>query len=186
MADAAAQIRQTRAGYVERLGRLSVPFLDELSDGRERIGVRYLSDVGEEIDEPSAVRAEYRRVFTENIERERGAGTSLYGVQRDDLAISVNGVSVRDYGSQGQQRSAVLALKLAEGEATREITGEHPVFLFDDVMSELDERRRSFLLTAAKGRQTIMTSCELREDLLGSLSGAVRLFHVCGGEYERR
>lgn len=68
------------------------------------------------------------------------------GAHRDDLEISINGMNVRTYGSQGQQRSAVLALKLSECGMIRQLTGEEPVVLLDDVMSELDESRREYLL----------------------------------------
>ena len=87
-------------------------------------------------------------------------GTSLYGPQRDDIEIILNGKSARSYASQGQQRSIVLAMKLAEGEVIRELFSEYPVFLFDDVLSELDESRRSYCLCGMGERQVIITSCE--------------------------
>ena len=83
--------------------------------------------------------------------REIGAGTSLFGPHRDDLAFLVEGRDLRTYGSRGQQRTGALSLKLAEVEMMRQVTGESPLLLLDDVMSELDEVRRHALLDALAG-----------------------------------
>ena len=183
MAEVAALLRETRTEYVRELDRFARPFLFDLSDGKEKMTVQYESDVPEAISDRKEAEAEYRRIFTSALEREMAVGTSLYGIQRDDLDIRIGGISARNFGSQGQQRSIVLALKLAEGEVSRAISGDYPVFLFDDVMSELDEKRRSYLLTAAKDRQIILTSCELQEGLFRTIFGDLRVFLVSGGEY---
>ncbi len=81
------------------------------------------------------------------------------GAGRDDIEISVNGINLRQYGSQGQQRSAVIAMKLAEGELAEEKTGSAPIYLFDDILSELDEGRREYILSKLKDKQVIVTSC---------------------------
>ncbi|MBR6727406.1 MAG: DNA replication and repair protein RecF, partial [Clostridia bacterium] len=88
------------------------------------------------------------------------AGATLWGIHKDDIEVELNGHSARLFCSQGQQRSLALALKLAEGELCREEIGEYPVFLFDDVLSELDATRRDYLLSKMKDKQVIMTSCE--------------------------
>jgi len=98
-------------------------------------------------------------------EREIGAGATLYGIHKDDVEVLLNGKSARLYASQGQQRSLALALKMAEGEICREDCGEYPVLLFDDVLSELDARRRAFLLEKIEGKQVIMTTCEKEAEL---------------------
>jgi len=99
-----------------------------------------------------------------NHEREIGAGATLYGVHKDDIEIILNEKDARSFASQGQQRSLSLAMKLAEGELCREDCGEYPVFLLDDVLSELDGTRREYLLHRIKGKQVIMTTCEPVED----------------------
>ncbi len=81
------------------------------------------------------------------------------GAGRDDIEISVNGKNLRQYGSQGQQRSAVIAMKLAEGEIAEEKTGSAPIYLFDDILSELDEHRREYILSKLENKQVIVTSC---------------------------
>ncbi len=93
-------------------------------------------------------------------DREIGAGTTLWGIHKDDIEITINDRPARAFASQGQQRSLALAMKLAEGEVCAAITGERPVFLFDDVFSELDSRRRAYLSSKILDRQVIITTCE--------------------------
>ena len=93
-------------------------------------------------------------------DREIYAGATLWGIHKDDLDIRLNGKSARIFGSQGQQRSLALAMKLAEGEITKEEFGDYPVFLFDDVLSELDASRREYLIHKIKGKQVILTGCD--------------------------
>ena len=154
--------------------------MKDISLGLEELSLLYDSDVKEEIYDVKEIKEEYKRILSREIEREKIVGTSLYGVHRDDVEIFVNGKSARAYSSQGQQRSIVLSLKLAEGEVNREICGEYPVFLFDDVLSELDEKRREFLLSGIGERQVIITSCEeYPEKIL-----AQTIYRVKNGEYE--
>lgn len=160
------------SGHVRRIGL-------ELSEGREEIKLSFKSDIDGECEERAAVREKYLSVYTSGIEKERIVGNSLYGPHRDDLVIEINGKSARNYASQGQQRSVVLALKLAEGEVIKEIFGEYPVFLFDDVLSELDEGRREFVISGMADRQVIITSCESE----GLSERAESMLTVEGGKY---
>lgn len=182
MASSAAVIREMRMAYVEKLKKYAAVFLRSLSDGKEEISLSYESDVPGDITDRKAAEEVYRTVFSSSLARECGAGTSLFGIQRDRLEILIDGVPAREFASQGQQRSIVLAMKLAEGEVLREETGETPVYLFDDVLSELDEKRRAFLLKESENRQIIITSCELREDVIKSFS-SVRIYRVENGTY---
>ncbi len=102
----------------------------------------------------------YLKLLNSNHDREIAAGTTLWGIHKDDIDIRLNGKSARAYASQGQQRSLALAMKLAEGEVSAMICGEKPVFLFDDVFSELDSNRRAYLSGRIRDRQVIMTTCE--------------------------
>ena len=108
------------------------------------------------------------------MQKEKLAGVTLYGPHREDIIIKINGNDSRIFSSQGQQRSIVLSLKMAEGEVSRELFSEYPVFLFDDVLSELDEKRQNFVLDGMKDRQIIITSCE-------KLRTAGRVIEVKGG-----
>ena len=164
MAAAAAFICIARERYVRALSPYAEFYLSEMSRGKEKLALGYECDIDpvfrEDLDKCGE---QYRRKFSENVEREISAGASLYGIHRDDIAINVNNVDARSYASQGQQRSIALALKMAEGERAREIIGEYPVFLYDDVLSELDENRRAYLFSRTDGKQVIMTSCEMEE-----------------------
>ena len=122
----------------------------------------------------------YYSLLMASHDREIGAGATLWGIHKDDLDIRLNGKSARIFASQGQQRSLALALKLAEGEICREEFGDYPVFLFDDVLSELDQSRREYLLHKIKDKQVILTSCE--PSLLADRS-EVRRIMVTNGTY---
>lgn len=112
-------------------------------------------------------------------------GSSLFGPHRDDLNLLVNGKDVRTFGSQGQQRTAALALKLAELEYMREQTGEYPVLLLDDVLSELDIERRKYLMNIVQKQiQIIVTSTDLTYFDSGQLKEA-EIFHVQQGQVNR-
>ncbi len=118
----------------------------------------------ESYEDLGKTKEKYLRLLTENIEREIFAGTTLYGVHKDDLEICLGGKAARQYASQGQQRSLALALKLAEGEISKKESGEYPVFLLDDVLSELDFARREYLIEEIRDKQVIMTTCEIRDE----------------------
>ncbi len=111
-------------------------------------------------DDLGVTKERYMTLLSSNLEREIYAGTTLYGVHKDDVEIELGGKSARLYASQGQQRTLALALKLAEGEIVKKESGSYPVFLLDDVLSELDEKRRAYLIEEIRGKQVIMTTCE--------------------------
>lgn len=93
-------------------------------------------------------------------DREIAAGSTLFGCHKDDIEIRLNGLSARNFASQGQQRSLALAIKLAEGAVSGDVSGEYPVFFLDDLLSELDCRRKAYILREVRGRQVIITTCE--------------------------
>ena len=134
----------------------------------------------EEYLDREATEKKYFSLLMSSHDREIFMGSTLYGIHKDDLDICLNGKSARLFASQGQQRSLALALKLAEGEICKEEFGDHPVFLFDDVLSELDETRRDYMLHKILGKQVIITSCEA-----GSLSNIddVKQIRVENGRY---
>ena len=82
------------------------------------------------------------------------------GPHRDDIEFKINGIDARNFGSQGQKRSVALALKLAQAEVIREISGEYPVCLLDDVMSELDTTRQNYILNHIRDWQSFITCCD--------------------------
>ena len=155
MAEEAARIYEYRRKYIEKLSEYAGDILCHISGKKEKMELFYESDIKNGEDPFPA----YRRLLTENLEKEASVGCSLYGVQRDDMDIRINEKSSRLFASQGQQRSLVLALKEAEGEVSRFVTGEYPVFLYDDVLSELDEQRQKYLLKENQDKQILITAC---------------------------
>jgi DNA replication and repair protein RecF len=113
-----------------------------------------------------------------NKDKERGM-TSI-GPHRDDFLISINGIDAKSFGSQGQQRTAVLTIKLSSLEIIKSVTSEYPVLLLDDVLSELDLSRKKYILNSIKKVQTIIT-CTGMEDIKGYITGETKIFNVKEG-----
>ena len=180
LAQSGARIHVLRQEYLRPLSHFASSFMEELSDGKEKLKIKYESSVGAEegMTEEEVLEALLLHL-TENQQRETAVGFTLFGVHRDDLSLQINGKEARMFSSQGQQRSIVLCMKMAEGEAGRSFGGEYPVYLFDDVLSELDEGRRSFILKGMNDRQVIMTGCE--RSLLSRTDA--NLIEVVGGQY---
>ena len=113
---------------------------------------------------PAAAEREIYEAVSERQRQLRGAeiesGLCLVGAHKDDLLITINGADARSYASQGQTRTAALSLKLAEREIFLAETGETPVLLLDDVLSELDSARQEFVLNRIGGGQTLVSCCE--------------------------
>ena len=175
----AAEVCLVRREYINKIEKHAKKILSEISDMKEELSLKYSSDIDESITELSEIEEEYKRILSSDINREIAVGYSLFGPSRDDIEIKINGKEARAFASQGQQRSVVLAIKLAEGEVIREIFGEYPVFIFDDVMSELDEERRRYIVENAGEKQIIITSCE-KESYVGI---ADNIIEVEGGFY---
>jgi DNA replication and repair protein RecF len=177
LASAAAIIHLERKRYLSLLYDHTQSFIDELSKGKEKIGISYESPL--DGDHQKELYEAYKRLLTENWRKEFIVGYSLYGIHRDDVDLKINEKSARLFASQGQQRTVVLALKMAEGAVCRELSGEEPVFLLDDVLSELDENRRSFFLEGIHGPQILMTGCD--RSLFSS--DQTNMIEVKGGRY---
>ena len=158
-----AYIARSRKRYLDKAAPFVAACFAEMTEEKEVPQLCYHGcDKAQEPDyeDLAAIEAHLFERLCKNHEREIGAGATLYGVHKDDVEIILNEKDARSFASQGQQRSLSLALKLAEGELCREDCGEYPVFLLDDVLSELDGARREYLLHKIKGKQVIMTTCE--------------------------
>ena len=146
------EIGGRRRGYLEALAGPACRCYAEISGGSEAMELAY---------RPSTRPGESLAAALERLRAaELRAGCCLAGPHRDDFEVLLNGQPARVFGSQGQQRSVVLSLKLAEADRAREVTGRHPVMLLDDVLSELDAGRQRYLLTRMEGKQTFVTACE--------------------------
>lgn len=158
IADFAARITIKRIEAVKKLNMIANLMQRKISSNSENLSVRYeisKADGGTNLS-PSEFFSWYAKKLDELRETDIIRGSTGIGPHHDDLVFEVNGVNLRSFGSQGQQRTGVLALKLSELEFLRSETGEYPVLLLDDVMSELDGSRRRELL-AFLGREKIQT-----------------------------
>jgi DNA replication and repair protein RecF len=120
-----------------------------------------------------------------NHQRDIAAGSTGAGIHRDDIAFDINGIPARIFGSQGQQRTAALSVKLAEIEIMRESTGTAPVLLLDDVMSELDGSRQAYLLEQIGKIQTVITCTGLEDILTGKSMTDCNIMRMENGEIFR-
>lgn len=158
-----AQIVRTRARYIEVVREQIRDFLCDLTGGSETVSMFYESMdrrmEEENVGEKEFLINEFLRKSAEASQKDYRAGQTTVGCHRDDFSVFVNGHEARQFCSQGQDRSLVLALKLAEGEISKTASGDYPVFLFDDVLSELDKKRQDYLLHHIRDRQVILTAC---------------------------
>lgn len=140
-----------RLRYLERI----TPFLTDIYSGltgkKEALDIKYINTLGE---------MDFARFLVESRKNDMLSGITSAGPHRDDIEFNINGVNARSFGSQGQMRSIALCLKLAEAQVIKKITGEFPIALLDDVMSELDPDRQEYILNHISGWQVIITCCE--------------------------
>lgn len=163
LSELASKIVFHRLDFMKQLEALAIPIHDQLSLGREKFSVSYQATIPlEDGLTPSQIKEIYIDQFKKNQTREADQATTLIGPHRDDLIFYLNEIPVQTYGSQGQQRSTVLSLKLAEIELMKLSTGEYPLLLLDDVLSELDDDRQTHLIKAIENKvQTFITTTSL-------------------------
>ena len=183
MAEEAAFISSERLLFIRRVSALVEKYFAEMTGEREKTEMIYKSNCGlgdDDLLDNEKVKARYIELLSSNHDREISQGSTQYGIHKDDADIKINGRSARIYSSQGQQRSLALAMKLGEGEICREEFGDYPVFLFDDVLSELDETRRDYMILHATNKQVIISTCE--SDFIKKMNAQKRIL-VKDGTY---
>lgn len=172
----AAELIERRENYIEMLSPLAARKHLFLTDGAEQLEILAEKHYGKDRQE---IELRLSREFENNYEKDLRLGFTSVGPHRDDLKILIDKEEARVYGSQGQTRTAALAIKLAEVEIFKEISGEYPILILDDVMSELDLPRRRKLLTQLDGVQTILTCTHTEKVLFGK---AVNKIRIAGGK----
>ncbi len=148
--DMGNKIINYRKKYINILNKYVSKIYDGISCGKEKIEIFYIS----KNDEFNLEKIKNSR------EIDMYTSTTSVGPHRDDIYFKINDVNVRNFGSQGQKRSVALSLKLAGAEVTKEISGEYPICLLDDVMSELDENRQNYILNHIRNWQSFITCCD--------------------------
>ena len=166
-------IRQ-REEFLRRLNILVKEIHAELTDGKEQIDLVYESDVRAE---------EFAEELRRNREKDLKFKLSSLGPHRDDFQVKINGIDIRHYGSQGQQRSAALSLKLSEIRLVKETIRDTPILLLDDVLSELDNNRQKMLLHSIENIQTFLT-CTGMDGLIEHQFPMNKVFHIINGKGE--
>jgi len=152
-------IIKERVKFINRIGTLSRLIHRKITDNLENLEVKYLSNVP--FERENDIVDKFNINLKKNFEIDLNRGMTTVGPHRDDLGIYINGIDARNYGSQGQQRTTALSLKLAEIELIKAEALEYPVLLLDDVMSELDQSRQKYLIKSLKDVQIFITTTEI-------------------------
>lgn len=168
------QIIERRFQFVDQLNEIIVQIHNNLSGQKENLKIVY---------EPDVVGENFERELSSGMERDMKLKFTGTGPHRDDFAFLVNGIDIRKYGSQGQQRTAALSLKLAEIELVKQITKDNPILLLDDVLSELDSNRQNYLLNSIGDIQTIIT-CTGLDEFVNNRFEINKVFKVVNGTIE--
>lgn len=153
LADYGTRIAAERKEFTKRLQEISSKIHSDISRGQEDLLLEYETKVED--------KESFRYLLEKNFENDLYKGYTGFGPHKDDLKIEVNGTDIRTYGSQGQQRTAALSMKLAEIGLIKQETGCNAVLLLDDVLSELDSSRQRFLIESMKDIQVFITATEI-------------------------
>lgn len=174
MAEFGKKIIQARAKFIEKLNEIIQDIHRNLTGNRETLQLVY---------EPSVTAESIEQEIARNRERDLKFKLTTLGPHRDDLCVMVNGIDIRKFGSQGQQRTAALSLKLSEIYLVKEVVKDTPVLLLDDVLSELDSNRQNYLLNSIHDVQTVIT-CTGLDEFVNNRFHINKIFHVvCGQVY---
>ena len=173
LANYGKRIIRTRTTFVKRISELAGVIHAGITHGAEALAMEYRPN----IENPD----DYIDIMKKSHDRDLALGCTSAGVHKDDIHFTINNISARSFGSQGQQRTAALSAKLAEIEIMRQSTSTTPVLLLDDVLSELDGHRQTFLLQRITAMQTVLT-CTGLEDVLKKNPGDYRIMKVENGQ----
>lgn len=165
-----------RINYINKLNQYSKQIHNDITSGKENIEFKYVSTIRDLENIKESFYAQLERNRRKDIDK----GLTSVGPHRDDFMVFINDIDTKSYGSQGQQRTAVLTIKFSSLKIIKELTGEYPVLLLDDVLSELDFSRKRYILSTIGEIQTIIT-CTGIEDLYEYLDDKSKVFKVKDG-----
>ncbi len=187
LARSAARVSLARYDFIHRLESLAQPIHQQLANDNETLTLMYSGSVAlqEEMDEEQVTEL-FLDKFKSYEEQEIANGVTAIGPQRDDIKLKINQKLVAQYGSQGQQRTTVLAIKLAEIEYIKQLLKEYPILLLDDVLSELDYHRQTQLLHFIENKvQTFLTTTSLKEVHVDQIENP-RVFRIESGQVKAK
>ncbi|MDD5921700.1 MAG: DNA replication/repair protein RecF [Eubacteriales bacterium] len=173
-----------RKEFIDRIGAYSRKIHEKITNGQEELTLKYLPNV-EWAEQEEKISDHLRKALEAHRETDFRMRTTYAGPHKDDMAFYINGIDARKYGSQGQQRTCALSLKLADLDVIREETGEEGILLLDDVMSELDQGRREYLVRALERNQIFITATDVDKEVLNAYPAA-RVFAVREGTVRER
>ena len=163
LAEMGSRVSRRRARVLTRLAPLAQAWHQQISGQTECLAIAYEPNIVWPEDDPQSVQQAFLAKIEQRRIAEQQLGASVVGPHRDEIALSINQTPAKSYGSQGQQRTLVLALKLAELSLIEEVVGEPPLLLLDDVLAELDLQRQNQLLAVIQDRfQTLITTTHLQ------------------------
>jgi len=165
-----------RLEYIDKINHYGKVIHNEITSGKEKIQFKYHCTVNLE-----DFKNNYLKKLKDNILRDREKGVTSIGPHRDDFNVFINDVDTKIFGSQGQQRTSILTMKFSSLKIIKEITGEYPVLLLDDVLSELDMNRKKYILSTINDIQTIIT-CTGIDDLRDHIDNKAKIFNVSDGQ----
>lgn len=168
----ASVVIKKRMEFLEKLSPYAEELHAYLTDGKERLSLSSVKKYGETEEE---IAATLLKRLKGNYENDLFRGFTTVGPHRDDIDFDINGMDAKAYASQGQTRTAALSVKLAEVEIFKQLSGEYPILILDDVMSELDLARRRKLLKRVEGLQTILTCTHAERVLYGADANKIRI-----------
>ena len=180
-----AVVTAKRAEFMRYLRKAAADIYSTLTEGAEALSISYRPNVDAEDEDEEAIAERFAESLSAKREIDLARGTTHTGPHRDDVNILINGLAAREFASQGQQRTAAIALKLAEIDLVRRASGENPVVLLDDIMAELDETRRQRIFDSTAGCQTMITTTHLSDLNPGVLEKAA-VFQVEAGTVRLR
>ncbi|MCK9217670.1 MAG: DNA replication/repair protein RecF [Firmicutes bacterium] len=172
-----SKVIKERYIFINNISKTASSINDKLSGGKENLVLKYKPSVNIHDYSSDNIKKSYESIITKGRAKDIKRGITNWGPHRDELIFSIGEKELRNFGSQGQQRSALLSLKLAETIFIKDETGTTPVLLLDDVFSELDNARRGYLLEYIKDIQVILTCTDLNNMILKNIKNP-SLFHV--------
>lgn len=179
LAEKGSRIITKRCAFVKDLDEISRKIHSGITNGLETLKISYETQL-KDITDRLAIKEEMMTLLKSQLDVDLKRGFTSVGPHRDDLDIKINDIDIRRFGSQGQQRSAALSLKLSEIEIIRKEVGENPILLLDDVMSELDLNRQKDLIYTLKGVQTIITTTDI-QNLLDDYINTSKVLQIKNG-----
>lgn len=180
LAEFGSYIISRRLDYIDKLNAISQDIHSDITQGKEIISFEYLM----QIKDSKNLKEEFYNLIKKNRQKDIEKRVTSIGPHRDDFSILINNMDVKIFGSQGQQRTSVLTMKFSSLYIIKELIGEYPLLLLDDVLSELDTKRQEYILKSIKGIQTLITCTGIIDIKKHLKDNNIKIFNVDKGNVE--